>query len=529
MLSLLAKDFRLLFSSSESGKKRILSILTSVLFLALFRTVEVFLFVGVLQKLKEYPDVPFAYRTLFLFILSLVRRISLLRKCEKLFYRGEDLQQLSTLPLHPSTRFFSKLITVFLYQWARETLLIYPLFISYGVRFHRPVFYYFISFLYPVFCFFFEAGVARILLPVYHIIISYLHDRPLFFLICGLLVRAALALLYGKVLNIFVQLVSDQDLTLLFTTENRQKRISRQKYLLVTNFVLKFMLKNSGLHFFLWFAFSFGTFLLGLLVTIPSYQSVLHKGEKDYTFRQAKHKASVTSPVLALARKERKLLFSDSENLYSFTGLLLVGPYLGYLIVFALNTIFSKGILGYYLALFPNIKESIAYFVFVFLSLVRLSGANDYLSREKGGIILRKTRPISISKQLWMKILIPFSALSLSVLARSIVRICTKNRSPLYARAGLFSSLFLCFSYSLLSRRGERKKKGNSKGGRAGVFSYLAPFVLLGVSLLLNYNKVPFYACFLILSLFSLLGSLGIYFLFRKKKNERFIHREVNA
>ena len=153
MLSLLAKDFRLLFSSSESGKKKVITAITSLLFLALFRTVEVFLFVGVLQKLKSYPDVPFAYRTLFLFVLSLARIVSLLRKCEKLFYRGEDLTQLSTLPVRVSTRFFSKLITVFLYQWLRETLLIYPLFIAYGVRFHRPVFFYFLAFLYPVFCF----------------------------------------------------------------------------------------------------------------------------------------------------------------------------------------------------------------------------------------------------------------------------------------------------------------------------------------------------------------------------------------
>ena len=85
MLSLLAKDFRLLFSSSESGKKKVIKAITSLLFLALFRTVEVFLFVGVLQKLKSYPNVPFAYRTLFLFVLSLARIVSLLRKCEKLF------------------------------------------------------------------------------------------------------------------------------------------------------------------------------------------------------------------------------------------------------------------------------------------------------------------------------------------------------------------------------------------------------------------------------------------------------------
>ena len=525
MLSLLAKDFRLLFSSSESGKKKVITAITSLLFLALFRTVEVFLFVGVLQKLKSYPDVPFAYRTLFLFVLSLARIVSLLRKCEKLFYRGEDLTQLSTLPVRVSTRFFSKLITVFLYQWLRETLLIYPLFIAYGVRFHRPVFFYFLAFLYPVFCFFFEAGVARILLPVYHIIISYLHDRPLLFLGCGLIIRGVFAFLYGKGLNIFVQLVSDQDLTLLFTTENRQKRIHRQKYLFITNIVLKFIVKNSGLHFFLWFAFGLGTFFLGLIVTIPSYQAVLHKGEKDYTRKKRDKKQKLSSPLLALAKKERQLLFSDSENLYSFTGLLLVGPYLGYLIVFALNTIFSKGILGYYLALFPNVSESIAYFVFVFLSRVRLSGANDYLSREKGGIILRKTRPISISKQLWRKILIPFSALSLSLLARCLTRIFTKSRSAFYALSGLFSSLLLCFSYSLLSRRGERKK-GGSKGG---FFSYLAPFVLLGLSLILNYNKVPFYACFIILVLLSLLCTGLIFFLFKKKKNQRFLAREVNA
>ena len=103
--------------------------------------------------------------------------------------------------------------------------------------------------------------------------------------------------------------------------------------------------------------------------------------------------------------------------------------------------------------------------------------------------------------------------------------IFTKSRSAFYALSGLFSSILLCFSYSLLSRRGERKK-GGSKGG---FFSYLAPFVLLGLSLILNYNKVPFYACFIILVLLSLLCTGLIFFLFKKKKNQRFLAREVNA
>lgn len=529
MLSLLAKDFRLLFSSNQSGKKRVLSLLASALFFLLFRAVEVFLFVGVLDKLKSYPEVPFAYRTLFLFILSLLRRASLLRKMEKLFYRGEDLVQLSSLPVRPSSRFFSKLITLFLFQWGRETLLVYPLFIAYGVRFHRPVLFYFLAFLYPAFCFFFEAGVARLFLPLYHIVVSYLHDRPFLFLALGLILRVVLSIVYGKVLTVFVQLVSDQDLTSLFTNENRQRRVNRQKYLLITNIVLKFILKNSSLHFFLWFAFSIGVFSLGLLVTVPSYNLVLHKGDRDYTGKKKNRKKKVVSPVKALCFKERKLLFSDSGNLYSFTGLLLVGPYLGYLIVYALNTIFSKGLLGYYLALFPNVKESVSYFVFVFLSRVELSGANDYLSREKGGLILRKTLPVSLSKQLWTKILIPYASLSVSLLARALIRILTKSRSTYYALASFFSSLLLSFSFSLLSVRGERKHKGESKNGLASLYSYLAPLFLFALSLIRNFTKVPFYGSFIVLVLLSLISALSIFFLFQKKKEVRFVHREVHV
>lgn len=528
MLSLLSKDFQLLFSfSGKTGKRKVFSLLASLVFLFVFRAVEVFLFVGVLGKLKDYSGVPFAYRTLFLFILSRLRRLSLLIKCERLFYRGEDLTALSALPLSPASIISSKLITVFLYQFRRETLLIFPLLVSYGVRFHRPAFFFFLAFLYPFFSFFFEAGIARILLPLYHRIVSYLSDRPLFFLISGLVVRGGFAFLYGKVLNLFVQLVSDQDLTLLFTTENRQKMVNRQKYLLIVNRILDFMVKGSGLHFFLWFAFALGAFLLGLLVTVPSYHAVLHKGERNYASRK-KRKPLRRSPLKALCKKERQLLYSNSENLYSFTGLLLVGPYLGYLIVYALNIIFSKGLLGYYLSLFPNVKESVAYFVFVFLSMVRLSGASDYLSREKEGIVLRKIIPVSLSKQLSVKRGIPLLSLSLSLFAMALVMIFTKNRNAVNAFAAFFSSLLLAYSYSILCLRGERRNRGK-QSLNASLFSYLAPLFLFFVFFLLNYLKVPFIASFFLLVFLSFIPALALFFYFKKKKNTRFIHREVNA
>ena len=53
MLTLLAKDFKLMFGKDKSLLKRIISLLFSVIFIGCFVGIEVFLFTTILKKIQN--------------------------------------------------------------------------------------------------------------------------------------------------------------------------------------------------------------------------------------------------------------------------------------------------------------------------------------------------------------------------------------------------------------------------------------------------------------------------------------------
>lgn len=54
MLNLLAKDFKLLFGKEKSIARRIATILVTLIFIACFIAIEVFLFTTILNKISKY-------------------------------------------------------------------------------------------------------------------------------------------------------------------------------------------------------------------------------------------------------------------------------------------------------------------------------------------------------------------------------------------------------------------------------------------------------------------------------------------
>ena len=57
MLNLLAKDFKLLFGKEKSIARRIATILVTLIFIACFIAIEVFLFTTILNKISSYRNI----------------------------------------------------------------------------------------------------------------------------------------------------------------------------------------------------------------------------------------------------------------------------------------------------------------------------------------------------------------------------------------------------------------------------------------------------------------------------------------
>ena len=86
MLSLLAKDFKLIFARKDSISKTILSAIFSVLVVAILIAIETFIFQVILTKIKNYYQAPISFLTLFLFIISILMIVFSVIQARKLFF-----------------------------------------------------------------------------------------------------------------------------------------------------------------------------------------------------------------------------------------------------------------------------------------------------------------------------------------------------------------------------------------------------------------------------------------------------------
>ena len=118
MLTLLVKDFKLMFAKDESAAKRALGILLRVLVLGIVVAVELFLFTAILDKIGHYSKAPRAFMVLFLLVVTAFMTVSSIFQAKKLFFNERDINQLSIHPITNSMQVLSKLVLLFLVHYA---------------------------------------------------------------------------------------------------------------------------------------------------------------------------------------------------------------------------------------------------------------------------------------------------------------------------------------------------------------------------------------------------------------------------
>ena len=179
MLTLLSKDFKLMFAGEKTLSRRILNAIFSVVFTACFIAIEIFLYSKILNKIKDYRDAPVAFTCVFVAIVSLLMIINGISKAQKLFFDRKDIEQLSNHPIDDGALIGSKLIFLFFNHYVTSFIFLYPVFIAYGVIFSNNPMYFYTALFYPVLSFFFEVGVALILVYPVWLLIEYLKKHVL--------------------------------------------------------------------------------------------------------------------------------------------------------------------------------------------------------------------------------------------------------------------------------------------------------------------------------------------------------------
>ena len=528
MLNLLSKDLKLLLSKSDTPFSTFMKLLVRFIFIVLFAALEVILYSLCLKKITKYEDAGVAFTGLFLFVIALIIMIFDLLNASKLFFNEKDIEQLSMRPVSSDEIVLSKLIVLFFLHYFESLIFVYPVFIAYGAIIHKAIAFYYQALFYPILTFFFLGGISLILVYPYYLIKKFLRAHTIMRFIIAILALSGLTYIYSLILNLFISLVSGGNLNLIFTTDSIAKLIALRAYEIPLDFLIKLFLEKARISLFPYLGIAFGFFVLGISFSVFAYNYVRNVNITVRENREEK-KTHLVSIKTALIKKEITLLVRNSDYTVSYIGLLIVEPFLLYLVVNALSVVFTSGVFTYYLSLVPNFVESLDIMVVMLFSGSILSGANEYIGMERSTIKLLKTMPVSPKQILKIKVIIPFVLSSIALLVSLIVLFFTKEISIITACFAFLLAEISLLSFTLISLSEELKIRIGKPRNTffSGCYSYVLPILCFFLGVTFGYLKLSRYIPLLISLGFFLILLLPPFIILKKNGKRDFMDLEA--
>lgn len=204
-------------------------------------------------------------------------------------------------------------------------------------------------------------------------------------------------------------------------------------------------------------------------------------------------------------------------------------PFLVYLVIAAMNTIFQSGVFLYYTSMLPYFIPFLDILILTIFTLIIHQGANNYLSMEHQQIRIVKMIPVPFQLQITVKVAIPFFLSEISLFLTSLILwIGNVIHWQIFLFGFLFSTLILLV-FTMLSLIEELKLKKDYKKSTilSNTFSYLVPLLYFIITIVLSYFRISIIWLYLIgLVLIGLCG-LSCYLYLKKKMASLFLELEV--
>lgn len=527
MFNLLFKDLRIRFLGDADFKKKLLKLILIIFLFGAVAFLIAFIFSKVIEKVNVYTGAATAYLTLFLSIVSLLMIVMNTLRAYKLFFDKKDIEILTTKPVTNGQIVGSKLIYILLMHYVTSLTFVYPIFISYALSQGRSAFFYFITIFYPFLSFLFEGGIALLLVYPFKLIIDYLKKHLLIQFIASLIVMVGLAYLYSRVLSIFMSLVVNNSLNQLFTTTAIEHVSNITNWMVPIVFLVQFFL-GVGLRFLPYFTIALGVFLLGITATVFAFNYF-----RSITFISPKkklkiHKKIPSIPVM-LIKKELIVLFKDSNNLFSFSGLLIIQPFLMYMVISSINGVFRSGTFQFYALIVPNVVEIIDIVLMMLFTIIINTGANSYITNEIKTIRVLKTIPLEPEKQVLYKVLVPFVLSLASLLASSAVLLIGKSIAFEHVLFGFLLSLAMLVVFEIVSLKEELMIRQNKPKSSflSTIYAYVIPIVFLGLSMLFTFNQISVFVPYVLALALIILSAIPFVIHFKKKIRNDFLDLDM--
>lgn len=430
ILDLVKKEF--IETSSIRDLKFSRKILISIIKLisaGLLIALEVFIFYSLDSKVSVNSDYgTFDFLVLILFLTLVISIIFTSLKARKVLFNRLDKVILSPLPISNGEVLFSKVLYLFLVEVITNLLISSPILICYfATRNYMPTFYIF-SLIYSFIISLFGIGVSLLLSIVFEYAYRLLKLSDIAQFMFASILVISLCFAYQVVLDLFLSALNTNEGTGMFSTTLIELVHNVSITFLPVYSILNLLINHNNIvsGVCLTLGFILMALLIGSIVASFSYGKV-NKDNSEIIIKKKKNKNNlVISPFKALLKKEFALLFKDSSYTFSYTSLLIMAPFLSFVVISSLNSIIYQN-LRYFSVYYPDLVNGLNICLILLFASVINSGASQSITREGNALQIVKYIPVDPLKQVAAKVITPIILSSVSLLITLVVLITTGN------------------------------------------------------------------------------------------------------
>ena len=411
LLELIRKEF---MARKDAADKSVVSLLLSWLvrglFIAGFIALECFIAISLDRKIEKYSSYgTYDFLVFFLFLVFVAGIFYTTTKARKSIFDHKDSSVVLPLPISGSDIILSKIIYVYLQEVIFQLIVASPLLICYGVRRDFAVIYYVFAVLYPIFISLSAVGIALLFSIAYQYIHKAISKSDVARFIIAVVLVVGLCFVYRYVLNLFLVALADSSIGGVFSPEFVEAIHTMSRFVVpVKNIIMLTILRsNIGPNIAIFVGVTVLAFVAGVIVASVTYAKMMRNGaesQQKAVKKEKKHK--LRSPFKALIKKELDLLFKDGGNIFSYTSLLIMAPFLTYVVVSSLNGVIFED-LKFYATYFPELISAINLALILLFAGVINSSASLSMSREKRCVEVIKAIPVPVGTQMKAKLVIP--------------------------------------------------------------------------------------------------------------------------
>ncbi len=452
IIELIRKE--LIFKNERSGKSKLafLYLLLKAVAILILMGLEFFVFTSLDDKISKYSEnAMYYFLVLFLFAIMIISIISSSVRARVSIFSKRDAKITLTLPISSETLVIAKMIYIYVKEVLITFVLACPLLVAYGYSRSLPPYFYVFTLFYPVIISLFSVSFSLIVVIIFEYIYELIKLNSFVQLILAAVVVIGLCYLYQFVLQMFLNALNDSSVGGMFSKDFINGLEKIVTFFMPVNPILSVVILKTNVlsNTFIFLGIILVTLVLGVFIASYVY-SKYSKASINLSVNDNKHhKLKVRTTFLSLLKKEFVLLFKESGNIFSYTALLIMAPFLSYVVISSLGLIIYNN-MEFLLVYFPELINGFNLtLVLLFVGVIN-SSASLSISRERKSIQIMKYIPVDPMTQIKAKVITPIVLSTLCLLITLITLISTKQIGIETFIIGLIIGVILIISNNLL-------------------------------------------------------------------------------